>query len=272
MTGVMMAIPAVSFVLHNSLFLIAHFHNAIIGGVVFGYLAGLVYWFPKAFGFKLNEKIGKASFWCWIIGFFTAFTPLYVLGFMGMTRRLNSYNNPDWVPWLYVAAFGAFIIACGIALNLWQIVYSIWKRNDNLDLTGDPWDARTQEWATSSPPPFYNFAHLPDFNQIDQFWADKQAGRGYVRPAKYEDIHMPRNTSMGLIMGAFSVVLGFALTWHIWWLAAVGLVGMVGAFIARSFDDDVDYYVPAAEVERIENAQFAKLEQQRVAIASHKAV
>ncbi|RXR08325.1 cytochrome o ubiquinol oxidase subunit I [Pseudoxanthomonas composti] len=268
MTGVMMAIPAVSFVLHNSLFLIAHFHNAIIGGVVFGYLAGLTYWFPKAFGFKLNEKIGKASFWCWIIGFFLAFMPLYVLGFMGMTRRLNSYTNPEWVPWLYVAAFGACVIACGIGLNLWQIIYSIWKRKDNLDLTGDPWDARTHEWATSSPPPFYNFAHLPDFRQIDQFWADKQAGRGYVRPTHYEDIHMPRNTSIGLIMGAFSVVLGFALTWHIWWLAIVGLVGMVGAFIARSFDDDVDYYVPAAEVERIENEHFARLEQQRVAIAS----
>ncbi|HVJ39223.1 MAG TPA: cytochrome o ubiquinol oxidase subunit I [Stenotrophomonas sp.] len=261
MTGVMLAIPAVDFVLHNSLFLIAHFHNVIIGGVVFGYLAGLTYWFPKAFGFKLNEKIGKASFWCWIIGFFVAFMPLYVLGFMGMTRRLNTYNHPEWGPWLIVAAAGAAIIACGIALNLWQLVYSVWKRKDNMDLSGDPWDGRTLEWSTSSPPPFYNFAHLPRVDSIDQFWEDKQKGNGWVRPTHYEDIHMPRNTAAGFWIGAFSIVLGFALTWHIWWLAVVGLVGMIGSFIARTFDNDIDYYVPAAEVERIENERFALLDQ-----------
>ncbi|HBK46402.1 MAG TPA: cytochrome o ubiquinol oxidase subunit I [Xanthomonadaceae bacterium] len=268
MTGVMMAIPAVSFVLHNSLFLIAHFHNAIIGGVVFGYLAGLTYWFPKAFGFKLNEKLGKASFWCWIIGFFTAFTPLYVLGFMGMTRRLNSYSNPEWVPWLYVAAVGAGIVALGIFFNLTQIAYSVWKRKDNLDLTGDPWDGRTLEWSTSSPAPFYNFAHIPHVDSIDQFWEDKQNGKGWVRPAKYFDIHMPRNTSAGVFIGLFGTVLGFALIWHIWWLAVVGLVGMIGSFIARSFDEDVDYYVPAAEVERIENERFALLEKHQAAHAA----
>ena len=261
MTGVMLAIPAVDFVLHNSLFLIAHFHNAIIGGVVFGYLAGLTYWFPKAFGFKLNEKLGKASFWCWIIGFFVAFMPLYVLGFMGMTRRLNTYNHPEWGPWLIVAAVGAAIIACGIALNLLQLVYSVWKRKDNMDLSGDPWDGRTLEWATSSPPPFYNFAHLPHIDSIDQFWEDKQKGNGWVRPSSYEDIHMPRNTAAGFWIGAFGIVLGFALTWHIWWLALVGLVGMIGSFIARTFDNDIDYYVPAAEVERIENERFALLDQ-----------
>ncbi|KRG46710.1 cytochrome o ubiquinol oxidase subunit I [Stenotrophomonas panacihumi] len=261
MTGVMLAIPAVDFVLHNSLFLIAHFHNVIIGGVVFGYLAGLTYWFPKAFGFKLNEKLGKASFWCWIIGFFVAFMPLYVLGFLGMTRRLNTYNHPEWGPWLIVAAVGAAIIACGIALNLLQLVYSVWKRKENMDLTGDPWDGRTLEWATSSPPPFYNFAHLPHVDALDQFWEDKQQGKGWVRPAKYEDIHMPRNTAAGFWIGAFGIVLGFALTWHIWWLAVVGLVGMIGSFIARTFDNDIDYYVPAAEVERIENERFALLDQ-----------
>jgi len=261
MTGVMMAIPAVSFVLHNSLFLIAHFHNAIIGGVVFGYLAGLTYWFPKAFGFKLNEKIGKASFWCWIIGFFVTFTPLYILGFMGMTRRLNTFSNPEWVPYLYVAAFGALIIGLGIFFNVAQILVSIFQRKKNLDLTGDPWDGRTLEWSTSSPPPFYNFAHLPQIDDRDQFWEDKQKGKGWVRPQKYEDIHMPRNTAAGFWIGAFSIVLGFALTWHIWWLAVVGLVGMIGSFIARTFDNDIDYYVPAAEVERIENARFAQLDQ-----------
>ncbi|NIK06786.1 cytochrome o ubiquinol oxidase subunit 1 [Xanthomonas arboricola] len=268
MTGVMLAIPAVDFVLHNSLFLIAHFHNVIIGGVVFGYLAGLTYWFPKAFGFKLNEKIGKASFWCWIIGFFVAFMPLYVLGFMGMTRRMNTYNHPEWAPWLYVAAAGAAIIGLGIFLNLVQIGYSVWKRKEHMDYTGDPWDGRTLEWATSSPPPFYNFAVLPHIDDRDQFWADKQNGKGWVRPSKYEAIHMPRNTGAGVYIGAFSVLMGFGLIWHIWWLAIVGLVGMIGSFIARTFDDDIDYWVPADEVKRIENARFALLEQQHAAQAA----
>lgn len=268
MTGVMLAIPAVDFVLHNSLFLIAHFHNVIIGGVVFGYLAGLTYWFPKAFGFKLNEKIGKASFWCWIIGFFVAFMPLYVLGFMGMTRRMNTYNHPEWAPWLYVAAVGAAIIGMGIFLNLVQIGYSVWKRKEHMDYTGDPWDGRTLEWATSSPPPFYNFAVLPHIDDRDQFWADKQNGKGWVRTSKYEAIHMPRNTGAGVYIGAFSVLLGFGLIWHIWWLAIIGLVGMIGSFIARTFDDDIDYWVPADEVERIENARFALLEQQQAAQAA----
>ncbi|NIK39672.1 cytochrome o ubiquinol oxidase subunit 1 [Xanthomonas arboricola] len=268
MTGVMLAIPAVDFVLHNSLFLIAHFHNVIIGGVVFGYLAGLTYWFPKAFGFKLNEKIGKASFWCWIIGFFVAFMPLYVLGFMGMTRRMNTYNHPEWALWLYVAAAGAAIIGLGIFLNLVQIGYSVWKRKEHMDYTGDPWDGRTLEWATSSPPPFYNFAVLPHIDDRDQFWADKQNGKGWVRPSKYEAIHMPRNTGAGVYIGAFSVLMGFGLIWHIWWLAIIGLVGMIGSFIARTFDDDIDYWVPADEVERIENARFALLEQQHAAQAA----
>ncbi|MDV2449866.1 cytochrome o ubiquinol oxidase subunit I [Xanthomonas hortorum] len=268
MTGVMLAIPAVDFVLHNSLFLIAHFHNVIIGGVVFGYLAGLTYWFPKAFGFKLNEKIGKASFWCWIIGFFVAFMPLYVLGFMGMTRRMSTYNHPEWAPWLYVAAGGAAIIGTGIFLNLVQLAYSVWKRKEHMDHTGDPWDGRTLEWATSSPPPFYNFAVLPHIDDRDQFWADKQNGKGWVRPSKYEAIHMPRNTGAGVYIGAFSVLMGFGLIWHIWWLAIIGLVGMIGSFIARTFDDDIDYWVPADEVERIENARFALLEQQHAAQAA----
>ncbi|WAT15916.1 cytochrome o ubiquinol oxidase subunit I [Xanthomonas fragariae] len=268
MTGVMLAIPAVDFVLHNSLFLIAHFHNVIIGGVVFGYLAGLTYWFPKAFGFRLNEKLGKASFWCWIIGFFVAFMPLYVLGFMGMTRRMNTYNHPEWAPWLIVAAVGAAIIGTGIFLNLVQIAYSVWKRKEHVDHTGDPWDGRTLEWATSSPPPFYNFAVLPHIDDRDQFWADKQNGKGWVRPSRYEPIHMPRNTGAGVYIGAFSVLLGFGLIWHIWWLAIIGLVGMIGSFIARTFDDDIDYWVPADEVERIENARFALLEQQQAAQAA----
>ncbi|MET0330716.1 MAG: cytochrome o ubiquinol oxidase subunit I, partial [Dyella sp.] len=250
MTGVLLALPAADFVLHNSLFLIAHFHNVIIGGVVFGCLAAMNFWFPKAFGFTLNEFWGKVSFWCWLVGFYVAFMPLYVLGFMGMTRRMNHYANPDWHPYLVVAAFGAVIIALGIGALLVQFWVSVRDRKQNLDLSGDPWDGRTLEWATSSPPPFYNFAIVPHIDDIDQHWEDKERRVAYKRPARYEDIHMPRNTGAGVYISVAGFFLCFGLIWHIWWLAGFGLLGMVGAFIARSYDRDVDYWVPASEVAR----------------------
>ena len=260
MTGVMLAIPGVSFVLHNSLFLIAHFHNTIIGGVVFGCIAGMTYWFPKAFGFKLNERLGRYSFYCWFVGFFLAFMPLYILGFKGMTRRLNHYDNPEWQPYLLVALAGAALIMLGIWFLLQQVFVSVRQRKQNLDITGDPWDGRTLEWSIASPAPFYNFAHVPHVDELDQFWEDKQNGKAYKRPAKYEDIHMPKNTAAGVFIGAFGLVMCFALIWHIWWLAIVGFVGMIGSFIVRAYDRDVDYWVPAAEVERIENAHFDKMQ------------
>lgn len=253
MTGVLLAVPGADFVLHNSLFLIAHFHNVIIGGVVFGYLAGFAYWFPKSFGFKLNEKLGKSAAYCWIVGFFVAFVPLYILGFMGMTRRLNHYDNPDWQPYLIVAFVGMLIIGAGIGFQFLQLLVSYIQRNKNLDVTGDPWNGRTLEWSTSSPPPFYNFAVIPTVKSLDAFWRMKEEGTADDRPAKYSDIHMPKNTGVGVIVGAGSFVFGFALIWQIWWLAAVGLVAMVITIIIRSYDDSTDYYVPAAEVERIEN-------------------
>ncbi|MFA1687131.1 cytochrome o ubiquinol oxidase subunit I [Achromobacter dolens] len=260
MTGVMLAIPGVSFVLHNSLFLIAHFHNTIIGGVVFGCIAGMTYWFPKAFGFKLNERLGRYSFYCWFVGFFLAFMPLYILGFKGMTRRLNHYDNPEWQPYLLVALVGAALIMLGIWFLLQQVFVSVRQRKQNQDITGDPWDGRTLEWSISSPAPFYNFAHVPHVDELDQFWEDKQNGKAYKRPAKYEDIHMPKNTAAGVFIGAFGLVMCFALIWHIWWLSIVGFVGMIGSFIVRAYDRDVDYWVPAAEVERIENAHFEKMQ------------
>ncbi|ASC65915.1 cytochrome o ubiquinol oxidase subunit I [Achromobacter denitrificans] len=260
MTGVMLAIPGVSFVLHNSLFLIAHFHNTIIGGVVFGCIAGMTYWFPKAFGFKLNERLGRYSFYCWFVGFFLAFMPLYILGFKGMTRRLNHYDNPEWQPYLLVALAGAALIMLGIWFLLQQVFVSVRQRKQNQDITGDPWDGRTLEWSISSPAPFYNFAHVPHVDSLDQFWEDKQNGKAYKRPAKYEDIHMPKNTAAGVFIGAFGLVMCFALIWHIWWLSIVGFVGMIGSFIVRAYDRDVDYWVPAAEVERIENAHFDKMQ------------
>jgi cytochrome o ubiquinol oxidase subunit 1 len=261
MTGVLLAVPAADFVLHNSLFLIAHFHNVIIGGVVFGCLAAIHFWFPKAFGFTLNEFWGKVSFWCWLVGFYVAFMPLYVLGFMGMTRRMNHYANPDWHPYLVVAAFGAVIIAFGIGALLVQFWVSVRDRKQNLDLSGDPWDGRTLEWATSSPPPFYNFAIVPHIDDIDQHWEDKERRVAYKRPARYEDIHMPRNTGAGVYISVAGFFLCFGLIWHIWWLAGLGLLGMVGSFIARSYDRDVDYWVPASEVARIENERFAALKE-----------
>ncbi|GAB1579596.1 cytochrome o ubiquinol oxidase subunit I [Bordetella petrii] len=260
MTGVLMAIPAVSFVLHNSLFLIAHFHNVIIGGVVFGCIAAMTYWFPKAFGFKLNERLGKYSFWCWLVGFYLAFMPLYILGFKGMTRRLNHYDNPEWQPYLVVALVGACFIALGIWFMLQQVFVSIRDRKQNLDTTGDPWGGRTLEWSIPSPAPFYNFAHVPRVEHLDQHWENKEKGVAYTPPASYEDIHMPRNTGAGVYIGAFGLAMCFGLIWHIWWLAIVGFVGMIGSFLVRAYDRDVDYYVPAAEVERIESAHLANMQ------------
>ena len=260
MTGVMLAIPGADFVLHNSLFLIAHFHNVIIGGVVFGCLAGISFWFPKAFGFTLNERWGKISFWCWLVGFYLAFMPLYVLGFKGMTRRMNHYGVEGYQPWLIVAAIGALVIAAGIAAMFIQFYVSVRDRKANMDLTGDPWNARSLEWATSSPPPFYNFAKLPAITSLEQHWDDKQHGRAWQRQDSYEDIHMPRNTAAGVVISVFSLVLCFALVWHMWVLAGIGLIGVIATFVLRSYDRDVDYYVPAAEVKRIEDAHIAQME------------
>ncbi|BBA42608.1 MULTISPECIES: cytochrome o ubiquinol oxidase subunit I [Burkholderia] len=260
MTGVMMAIPGADFVLHNSLFLIAHFHNVIIGGVLFGYLAGFNYWFPKAFGFKLNEKLGKAAFWFWQIGFYVAFVPLYVLGFMGMTRRINHYDNPAWHPWLLVAAFGAVLIAIGIACQLLQLVVSIRNRNlpEYRDTTGDPWGGRTLEWATSSPPADYNFAVIPQVRTLDAYADMKAHGEGRPNPAAISDIHMPSNTCAGLVVAIFSLVLGFALVWHIWWMAIGGLVGIVATLVIYSSRDNDGYYIPASTVRKIEDKQPTK--------------
>lgn len=261
MTGVLLAVPAADFVLHGSVFLIAHFHNTIIGGVVFGLFAGLNYWFPKAFGFTLNEKWGKRAFWCWQIGFIVAFLPLYALGFMGMTRRLSQQIDPEYHTLLGVAALGAVIIALGIACQFIQLGVSIRDRNKNRDTTGDPWGGRTLEWATSSPPPFYNFAVTPRVEDRDAFWDNKEKGVAYAKPATYAPIHMPNNTAAGVIIAVFTMIFGFAMIWHIWWLAIVSFVGMVVTWIAKSFDQDVDYYVPVDQIETIENKHFKELSQ-----------
>lgn len=263
MTGILMSIPAVDFQLHNSLFLVAHFHNVIIGGVVFGYLAGLIYWFPKTFGFKLNEKLGKCAFWCWLVGFYVAFMPLYALGLMGMTRRLNHYGaDTGWHPFLVTAAVGAFIIGAGITFQIIQLVVSIKNRNkpEYRDVTGDPWDGRTLEWSIPSPPPFYNFAVTPHVTSRDDFWVHKQEKlknpNAFAKPV-YQDIHMPKNTGTGFIIAMFAGLFGFALTWHITWLIFVGLIGIVVTVITRTFNTNIDYYVKTHEVEKTEAEALA---------------
>lgn len=253
MTGVMLAIPGVDFLVHNSLFLVAHFHNVIIGGTVFGVLAGMTFWFPKVFGFALNEKWGKIAFWFWFSGYWLAWTPMYVLGFKGMTRRLNHFNQPDWQPYLTVALIGACLIAVGIVAILIQIAVSIRDRKANADVTGDPWGGRSLEWSLPSPVPFYNFARIPTITSLEQHWDDKINGVTAPENVHYEDIHMPRNTATGFVISVFALVLCFSLVWHMWIPAIIGFVGAIVSFIVRTYNTDVDYYVPAEEVAEIES-------------------
>src|SRR6202161_4081104 len=255
MTGVLMAVPPADFQLHNSLFLIAHFHNVIIGGTVFGLMAGYNYWFPKAFGFKLDERWGRASFWCWLIGFYLAFMPLYALGLMGMTRRMQHYDVASWQPWLVAAAVGVVVILAGIASQVIQLVVSIRDREE-LKVTADPWNARTLEWATASPPPPWNFAVLPQVNDIDAFWKKKQRER--TQPAqsakerKFEPIEMPKNSATGFITAFFAVVTGFALIWHIWWMAGAGAIGIFLTMLAFAFRKEEEIEIPAEQIARFE--------------------
>lgn len=251
--GILMSIPAIDFQVHNSLFLIAHFHFVIIGGVLFGFFAGYSYWFPKFTGFKLNERLGKYAFWCWMIGFLLAFLPLYLLGFMGATRRLNQYDVPEWQPLFIVAAIGALIVFAGLGFQILQLLVSIKNRKENRDESGDPWNGRTLEWSTTSPPPFYNFAFIPEVHQRDAFWAAKQQKVKDTAPRKYEDIHMPKNTAMGFVIGLFSFLFGFGLIWHMFWLAIVSTIGMLAGIIIHLYQKHPDYHFPAEEVEKIES-------------------
>ncbi|WOC15906.1 Cytochrome bo(3) ubiquinol oxidase subunit 1 [Pseudochrobactrum sp. MP213Fo] len=260
MTGVMLAIPPADFVLHNSVFLIAHFHNVIISGVLFGCFAGFIYWFPKAFGFRLDERWGKRAFWCWLTGFILAFMPLYILGFMGMTRRINHTENPEWQIYLVVAAIGAAIILLGIVCQVLQILVSIRNREQLRDNNGDTWEnGRTLEWALSSPAPFYNFSETPVIQDVDAYWDMKKRGVAR-RTENFKPIHMPRNTGTGFIIGMVSVVLGFACVWHIWWLAITAGLAIIAISIIHSFNNNRDYYVTAEEVKRIEDARTLLLQ------------
>ena len=258
LTGVLLAVPPADFVVHNSLFLVAHFHNVIIGGVVFGLLAGVQYWFPKAFGYRLDPFWGRVSFWCWLVGFWVVFTPLYIVGLMGVTRRTQYFADPTLQPWLVVAALGVFIILAGILAFVFQLFISFIRREQLRDHTGDPWGGRTLEWSTSSPPPPYNFAFTPVIHDLDAWWDMKN--RGYDRPQQgFRPIHMPKNTAAGIVLAGLSTVLGFALIWYIWWLAALSFIGLIAAAIIHTFNYNRDYYVPAEDVVQIESQRTAQL-------------
>ena len=247
MTGVLLAVPPADFVLHNSLFLVAHFHNVIIGGVLFGAFAAINYWWPKAFGFKLDTKWGKRSFWLWVIGFYFAFMPLYVLGLMGVTRRLRTFDDPSLQIWFLIAGFGAFLVALGIAAMLMQFYVSVRDRKQLVDTTGDPWNGRTLEWATSSPPPDYNFAFTPVVHDSDAWWDMK--ARGYKRPEQgFTAIHMPSNTAAGIILAGLSVAFGAGMIWYLWWLAGLSFLGIIAVSIAHTFNYKRDFYIPKEEV------------------------
>ena len=252
MTGVLLAVPAADFVLHNSLFLIAHFHNVIIGGVVFGLFAGINFWFPKAFGFRLDETWGKRSFWFWVVGFYFAFMPLYVLGLMGVTRRMSHFEDPSLRIWFAIAAFGAVLIALGIGCFIIQLVVSFLKKEQLRDASGDPWNGRTLEWSTASPPPAYNFAFTPVVHDNDAWWDMKRGG--YTRPQDgFIPIHMPKNTAAGLVIAALATVCAFGLIWHMWLVAGLFFAATVVATIVHTFTYQRDYYIPADEVVHTES-------------------
>jgi cytochrome o ubiquinol oxidase subunit 1 len=260
LTGVLMAVPPADFVLHNSVFLVAHFHNVIIGGVLFGAMAGYNYWFPKVFGFTLDKRLGRLSFWCWLIGFYVAFMPLYLLGLFGMTRRMQHYANTAWQPYLIVAEAGAILILCGILATIAQLVVSIRSRASRRDLTGDPWDGRTLEWSTTSPPPRYNFAVMPRIESQDAFAYMKQTGTAGVLPEKFESIELPGNSPNGFITAFFAVITGFALIWHIWWMAMMGILGALLTLLAFGWVERVGVEVSGEELARDARARLPQVE------------
>jgi cytochrome o ubiquinol oxidase subunit 1 len=267
LTGVLVAVPPADFLLHNSLFLVAHFHNVIIGGVLFGAFAGYTYWFPKAFGFRLHEGLGKAAFWFWLVGFYVAFMPLYAVGFLGMTRRMQHYDVAEWRPWLVVAAGGAVLILIGIVFQIMQLVVSIRDRAELRDSTGDPWDGRSLEWATASPPPVFNFAITPDVSGADAYWTTKMRAREQAlqgEAPQYKDVEMPRNSPTGFVCAFFATIMGFALIWHIWWMVVAGAIGAFATFVVFAWRDHDEYVIPAAEVARIDHAN---LEARRAALS-----
>ena len=254
-SGVLMAVPALDFQVHNTLFLVAHFHNVIIGGVLFGFFAGITYWWPKVFGFTLHEGLGKLAAYAWQIGFIFAFIPLYILGLMGAVRRIDSYDDPSWQPLFIISGVGVMIIMLGVALTVLQFAVSTWirvKKKTNIDTTGDPWDGRTLEWSVPSPAPFYNFAITPRVTRRDEWWYAKKDGLKRPKREDYQDIELPKNTAAGVWIAVAAGMVGVGFIWHIWWLVAVALAVVVALVIRRTFDDDTEYTLTADELYRLD--------------------
>ena len=263
LTGVLLAVPPADFLVHNSMFLVAHFHNVIIGGVVFAIFAGFEFWFPKAFGFRLYPGLGKAAFWFAFVGFWVTFTPLYVLGLYGMTRRLQHIDIPEWGPWLYVSVAGIGILIVGAIVQILQLVLSIRDRDKLRDATGDPWDGRSLEWATPSPAPFFNFAVMPNVEGEEAYWGIKQRAvetQALDPEPKYAPIEMPINSSVGFFTAFFAFFFGFAMIWHIWWLAALALAAAYAGFVVFAWRDVHEFHVPVEEVARVDRARRASRE------------
>ena len=256
-TGVLLAVPPADFVLHNSLFLVAHFHNVIVSSVIFAAFAGYSFWFPKAFGFTLHEGWGKAAFWFATAGLVGVFAPMYVLGLLGMTRRMQHYDIQSWHPWVLAAGFGVLILAAGVVCQIVQLVVSIRRRDQLRDTTGDPWDGRSLEWATASPPPVFNFAVLPEVHGEEAYWSIKQRAREQAQPSErpdYQPVEMPLNSPTGFICAFFATVIGFAMIWHIWWMAIVGFIGAFAVFVVFAWRNTVEYEIPAETVAEFDRA------------------
>ncbi|NIG99239.1 MAG: cytochrome o ubiquinol oxidase subunit I [Buchnera aphidicola (Periphyllus acericola)] len=256
MAGVLLSLPPADFVLHNSLFLVAHFHNVIIGGVVFGCFAGITYWFPKFFGFVLNETWGKIAFIFWILGFLFAFIPLYFLGLMGMTRRLSQNIDYSFHSLLSIACIGVVLIFLGIISQVIQFIISIKNRKKNLDITGDPWDGRTLEWYISSPAPMYNFFNIPNISNRDEFWNiknNKDNLNNKIRKNKiYKNIYLPDNSFYGMLISFFLLIFGFSAIWHIWWLFYISFFSVVFVCFYKSFQKQKKICIDKKFIQKIE--------------------
>jgi cytochrome o ubiquinol oxidase subunit 1 len=251
-SGIFMASPPADFQVHNSLFLIAHFHSMIVGVAIFGIFSGTTFWFPKIFGFTLDEDLGKRAFWFLFIGFFVAFMPLYLLGFMGAPRRIDHYSSSTgWQPLYIISLIGFILISCGIGIQVYQVIKSILHRKENR-ASRDPWNGRTLEWAAHSPPPFYNFAIIPEVRSHEAFWDMKQ--EGWKPPDKFHDIECFKNTGAGIFIAGFAFLFGFAMVWQIVWLAFVGAIGAITFLTILSYHDEMEYILPAEEVAKIEGA------------------
>ncbi|MAB09442.1 cbb3-type cytochrome c oxidase subunit I [Hyphomonas sp.] len=254
LSGIILANPSIDYQVHNSTFLVAHFHNVIIPGVLFGMLAGIHYWFPKAFGFRLSETWGRLTAYLFIGGFLFTFMPLYVLGLMGMPRRSPTFQNPEFLPWMYIAAFGGVLMLVALASLVWTF-WTSWRNRERLAVPGgDPWNGATLEWSSPAPVPEWNFPLIPVVTARDDWGAAKRAGDPWKGPDEYVDIEMPANTYLGVVLAGAAFLLGFAMTWHIWWLSIASLLAMVATIFWRGIQVVEPVIVPAEEVERADKA------------------